>query len=298
MEELLRINQLWERILRKEADPVTQILYKFEFCEFLLKEFSDYEGVDLEEFAKDELLYTHLIQINRITQINTGFYEKLLPLIPLDENGDPFVDKTQNLKERNKELSAVLQQRTEQLGNIIKSKEDLEKFENDLQNLTDFIQAFNVLKEHINDEFNHSIQALNILKPKAIEKETAIGISIVASELFGKKKKVIIPAGRKISVVSENQVVKYIKLFNEANLNKLTLKLQFEGHNCIEIPLKSIFPETKKTTASVSYAFVENYLQLAIGNDEQNIESRRVLNFEESNESIIKQILNYGSKEH
>jgi len=300
MEELLRINQLWERILRKEAEPEMQILYKLEFCELLLSEFSGYTEVDLEKFSKNELLFTHLTLVNSISNLNANFYEKLLSLIPENDNADPFVDKTRKLEEKNKELSTVLQQRAVELANIIKSQEQLEKFEKDLQNVANFIQAIENLKEVLNEEMKQSIQALNILTPETIENKTAIkssfGITIVSNGLFGKKIKLIMPIGSNIDGNMENQVVKHIKLFNEVNLKKLFLKLQFDGNKCFEIPLSLIFPNTNKTNVSVSYAFIENWLQLAIGNEDQNIDTRRVLNIAENSESIIKQILNYGSK--
>lgn len=299
MEEILRINQLWERILRKEVDPVTQTFYKLEFCEHLIKEFVDYPDVDMEEFAKDDLLYTHLIHINNIAQLNMGLYEKLLLYINLPEE-DNFVLKTLEIQNKNNELLATLQQHIDKLKNIIDKKGQLEKLEKDLQKISEFSVAVDNLGKLLNEDLKQAIRDLSATIPcnfrTSEELVSPCEIRVTSEGLFCKKTEMIIEKDKMIDRASETDIVEYIKLFKKVNIEKTTLKLSFEGNKSFEIPLTTIFPKVEKKIVDLSYAITnDGVLQLVLESDNKAIEIDPVFNLTDRSEFIIKQLINYGS---
>ena len=299
MEEVLRINQLWERILRKEVDPVTQTFYKLEFCELLIKEFANYSDVDMEEFAKDDLLYTHLIHINNIAQLNMGLYEKLLPYVNLSE-GDPFISKTLEIQNKNDELLATLRQHINKLKDIIDKKGQLEKLEADLQKIAKFSVAVDNLEKLLNEDLKQAIQDLSaMIARNSRTSEVLVSpceIGVTSEGVFCKKTKMILEKDKIIDRVSQTDKVKYIKIFKKINIEKTMLKLSFEGNKCLEIPLITIFPQVEKKIVDLSYAITnDGILQLVLESDSKAIEINQVFNLTDSSEFIIKQLINHGS---
>lgn len=301
--DILRLNELWERIYRTEESPDQHNVYIMEFCRYLILEVEKHEEMDASQLEKDEKIEMYLIQLNKITESIGKLYDRLF--LQLDHSDDfaPFRFKTEALMKRNQEINALIikiQRENESLGN---EKICIDKLSIDLDTVQKGIESIQMYKKQMSTEFFDAYAKLSLdLKPFVPAQESKLreiipsfSMIIKWNSFFHWKKKYLFKRNEILNNNSLEEAVTRTQLFKKLNYNNVRFALLLTNGKRFEFPLQQIFPDLIGESGSLYFSVQNLHLHLYATSPAKGTFDCALFNINNNPETLIQSLIHHGN---